>query len=289
MLPSLALFLNRECALESDMYQVFRRATTLGISLLAASAAFAGQIYNDWNYAIDADDDHSGGAVFADYGLAFRVHDGFAIFAFSTAMPLNGTPWSGTLNDNISPGDLFINMSGQNLDTPAAFNNSDVLAVRFAPNGDDTVGLGVYTDVTAVSRSTSNSGWATLQAYINGGFGRTVGAMGDLSSSTADVVPYLGNGAMMTGIESGQRVGDVTMLDATTLSGLGLDFDHFGIGGHETYGVAIDASLISGRAFTAHRFAECLNDGVAIQAVPEPTSMAAVGLGLAALIRRRRK
>lgn len=116
--------------------------------------------------------------------------------------------------------------------------------------------------------------------------------MGDL----AQTEPYFkrdGNWTVLNSIKSGTYEGAVNILN--NLSGLGLDFGHFGAIGDYTFGFSFDKSLMPVGEFVAHLFAECANDGIAIRRslnemvlvsrpttdVPEPASTAGLAwLGL---------
>lgn len=282
----------------------------LGAAFVAASltlsvASHAATLYNGWYYAIDAQDDGSGGSVYEERGLSFRTDGNTAYVAIGGNMPLGGVQSSSYLNGRINLGDLFFNFSAHNLDTTSKFTDPLVYGIRFdalndslsgvSGNGPDPT-LGLFKNITAISLTTSNNGWSTLQNYNNAGFGRTTSAMGDLQSTLGDVKNYLGNGAQYPNIASGTKIGDITLLDRSQLTALGLDFGHFGAdpNGNNVFGFSFDRTLLPYGDFTAHLFEECINDGVAIQAanVPEPGSMTLLSAGLIALsatLKKRRR
>jgi len=281
------------------------KCAAAGTVIWAASCAPASaQFYGGWQYAIDSLNDGSGTSGSVSYeirGLAYKEVGGKAIVAISSGMPQAGNVVGGALNGSINYGDMFFNFSGGNLDTQAKFTNANVFAVRLDGNNDSLGNtgsnhtLGVYGNLTAVSLTTSNSGYGTLQDYINSGFGRTTDAMADLENSTGDVKTYLSNGTMYPNISAGTKLGDVTLLSRSNLGALGLDFSHFsGVdpSGNNVFGFEFDRNLLPNGKFTAHVFEECINDGVAIQAVPEPGTYSMMGLSLAtggAIFLRRRK
>lgn len=285
--------------------------------LLAGCAAMAiggpaawdasADMITDWHYALDSLNDGSGGASYEYLAMATRQQGNQLVFALSTNMPLTGNTAGngGTLNQSIAHGDLWLNFTGQPLTSASDFNDPGVFAVRFSA-ANDSLGntpatpnatLGLFGDITPAALATSNRGYKTLQAYLNAGYGRQSGAMGDLESSTLDVVPYLGNGVMQTHVAAGTWLSDVALLDAAELASAGLDFAQFGSGyvGTQVFGFAIDAGSLPVSEFTAHLLMECTNDGIAIESatVPEPATVALAGLAAATVLydrpRQRRR
>lgn len=277
------------------------RGVVAGFGVLVAAAANAATLYNGWMYAIDDATDGSGGASYEYRGLAYRIVDNDIVFAISTGMALGGVADGKALNGGIANGDLFLNFSGHALNSAAAFEDKLVFAVRFdAANdslgnvGGSNVQTGLYGAIKVASLTTQNRGWAKLQDYLNGGFGRGAAAMGDLNDSIADVVPYLGNGKQYPNIAEGVQLGTIALKSRSDLAALGLDFGHFGAdpGGNRVYGFAVDGRLLPTGDFLAHLSPECSNDGVAIygsNAVPEPSTVAAILMGLATLAKRRKR
>lgn len=298
----------RKGSLEMSLKKASGRIVTL-FALLVAGAASpaisqAGVSYDGWNYAIDSQNDGSGGSTFEMRGLAFRQSGGTVYFAVSGGMPLGGVPWGGTINNSIASGDLFLNFSSHNLDTAGEFNGAQVFGIRFDGANDslNNVGgsnttLGVFANITPASLSPQNSGYGSLQQYYNSGFGAASGAMGDLNTTT-DVVNYLGNGAMFPNIGSGTKIGDIALLNEAALGQLGLDFGHFGAdpNGNSIFGFSLNAGLLPQGSFMAHLFYECINDGTALfgqtipdtridgSPVPEPSTMTIALSGLAMLV-----
>jgi hypothetical protein len=79
-------------------------------------------------------------------------------------------------------------------------------------------------------------------------------------------------------------------------SDMGLDFQHFGATGDHTFAFSIDRSMLPNSSFIANLFAECGNDGVALNGevkdVPEPSALGGLtflGLVVGANRLRRRK
>jgi hypothetical protein len=273
-----------------------------GVCLLMGYGAQAATLYHGWNYAIDSNNDGSGGSIYEDRGLAFTTKGGKVYVAISSNMPNTGNVVGGALNGRVNHGDLFFNFSNHNLDTTAEFNDANVIGVRFDPFNDSlgNIGgsnttVGVFDQLAVANLTLQNTGYATLLAYNNAGFGRGTDAMADLESTLGDVKAYLGDQAMYPTIAQGRQIGGITLLDRNQLNAQGLDFGHFGIdlGGNKVYGFSFDQSLLPGGDFTMHLFAECINDGMALQAsnVPEPGTYAMLGAGLltmGTLFRRRR-
>jgi hypothetical protein len=266
-------------------------AAAAALAAVSAAAPAGAQLFNGWQYAIDSLNDGSGGSSYEIKGVAYQLVGNTARFAFSSNMQPGGNIVSGARNGNIALGDLFLNFSGGNLNTAGAFSNPKVLAIRFDGTNDSlgnisgsNTSTGVYKNVTAASFTAANSGYASLQAYINAGFGRNPDAMGDLESSTGDVTTYFSNGTMYPNIGSGTYAGGITLLDRTAVvNTYGLNFAHFGAdtAGPGVYGFAFDRSLLPSGSFTASLFEECINDGVAIKGsnVPEPSTLAVMGVG----------
>lgn len=273
------------------MMRLSRILALAAVGFLLSGTTWGGTIYNGWNYAIDSLDDATGGKNYEIRGMAIRDDGKNLYVAISTGFPLGGNVHTGTLNGKISMGDIYFNFSSHNLSTAAKFNDPKVFGIRFSADNDSfnntsatpNTTLGVFSNITTASLSSVNLGHTSLQNYIN-----TVGPktplMGDLVSGApgGDVIQYLGNGKMQTNMTSGTKIGDITLLDRTALTGLGLDFGHFpGVDpvGNFVYGFSLDRSLFPNGDFTAHFFEECINDGIAIKGtlVPEPSSMIALG------------
>jgi hypothetical protein len=283
---------------------------TTGAVLCATAVpgiARASVLLNGWNYAIDSQTDGSpsSNGVYEYRGLAFKWDNHKMYVAISSQMPLGGNAAGGALNGRVNHGDLFFNWGAGNLTSAAAFNNPLVFGIRFDPlndsfgnvSGSNTT-TGVFGSISVTSLTNANTGWSTLTDYVNGGWGRTVDAMADLENNIAvggDVRTYLGGGTQYPNMLSGTKLGDITMLNKTQLTSMGLNFGAFGAdpAGNNVWGFSWDRSLMPNGNVTMHIFEECINDGMALKAsVPEPGSAALVAggaFGFAVLLRRRRK
>ena len=140
---------------------------------------------------------------------------------------------------------------------------------------------------------------------VNEKFGRSENAMGDLENTSGDVFDYFygdrtdgeaNDLGISNVIASGNRVGDIELLDDAALTASGLDFGSFDAAGPETFGFKFDRDLLPDASFIASVFLECANDGIALmgekQKVPEPASvlgLVMVGGMLAGSRRLRRR
>lgn len=270
-------------------------ATVIGIT---GQAANAGTIKGGWNYAIDSFHDgvtegRVNQSTFEFYGIAIKEDAEKIYVALNTNLSLNGKASASSGNGLISYGDLLFNFTGNNV-TDA---NGDFFAIRFDDKNDANVrSTGVYSNVTAKSVTTSNSGFHNLNSgylnhkdYVNNRGGNA--SMADLSQSDA----YFDNQTLNV-IQSGTKVGDIDYLTVNDFNELNLDFGQFNAFGSQTIGFGFDKSLLPTGDYLAQLLAECANDGMAItgtfignpggsEDVPEPITgfIAAAGLGGAAL------
>ncbi|HEY9617193.1 MAG TPA: PEP-CTERM sorting domain-containing protein [Microcoleaceae cyanobacterium] len=245
--------------------------------------AHAFSLSNDWSYSNDAVGDGSGGSVFDIRGMAMRVVGDELQVALNSNMAITGTSYAGAADGNIGWGDLFFNFTGK------SFNEAQgsLFGVRFAGTNDSPVAVGVYANARATSVTSSNSGYSSLNQYYNAGFDRTntMGSQG-LATKTEVLNYFGGSGPINNMISSGNRIGDVTLLSASLLSGL-----NFGSNaGSQTFGFSINRNLLPSGSFLSNVFLECGNDGVAMasEAVPEPTTMVGAAFGLAGLAGAKR-
>ncbi|HBE19880.1 MAG TPA: PEP-CTERM sorting domain-containing protein [Cyanobacteria bacterium UBA11149] len=267
-----------------------------------ARAAQAGTLHNGWNYAIDSlSDGVTGGVIgtngaFEFYGLALHENRDRIFIAINANLPLTGYDAPDVTNGSIAYGDLFFNFSGHSF--PIASQNSELFAIRFAGVNDAGVkDMGVYRHVSAKNVTQINSGFSNLQEYSD--YVRLYGGIPSMADLAIDD-PYFaqaGSWNILNDIASGDWVGDITFLNHTELSLLGLDFGYFNPTGSQTIGFSFDKGLLPSGDFIAHLLAECANDGMALQGqlaqplvddvktVPEPSGMMGMilfGLGLVA-------
>lgn len=278
-------------------------STALGILGLACGCLLvtAKSAKADINYAIDSfNDGYSFGVVGSDsafefYGMAIIEDGNNIVVALNTNMPLSGDiPSSGTAQGGVVAfGDLFFNFSQQDFNTASANNN--LFAIRFATANDSGVSnLGVYSNVTAKSITSTNLGFANINAY-NSEVQR-VGGTPSFAQLPANT-PYFNQTAPVQNvINTGNFVSGINMLSSTQLTGLGIDFAQFGATGRETIGFSFDKNALPGGDFIANIFAECANDGMVIagklenssEPVPEPLSILGSIAGVGLIWRRQK-
>jgi hypothetical protein len=269
------------------------------LTMSIAPTAQAGTLHGNWNYAIDAFNDGSGGAKYDIKGLAIQETEDSIWVALTGGTPITGVTNGAAAGGSISWGDLFFNFTGDDFQT--ASDNNALFGIRFADNNESGVdNLGIYSQVSATSVTTQNDGYKTLQDYGKN-YGRTENAMGDLGSTSEDVFEYLSGTSvtqqnsrtyrraktsMLNVIETGNKIGDIELLDNTDLAAAGLDFENFNASGDQTFGFKFAKSFVPTANFIASVFLECGNDGVALkgsveggpQSVPEPGSLLGVAL-----------
>ncbi len=273
---------------------------TLGLAcsclLVTAKSAKA-----DINYAIDSfRDGYSFGVVgsnsaFEFYGMAIIEDGNNIVVALNTNMPLSGDiPSFGTAQGGVVAfGDLFFNFSQKDFNTASADNN--LFAIRFAPANDSGVSnLGVYSNVTAKSVTSTNLGFANLSAY-NSEVQR-VGGTPSFAQLPANTSYFNQTAPVQNVINTGNFVTGINMLSSTQLTGLGFDFAQFGATGRETIGFSFDKNALPAGDFIANIFAECANDGMVIvgklenssEPVPEPLSILGSIAGVGLILRRQK-
>jgi hypothetical protein len=316
--------------------KIFKTAILLGAATAtiffgstAKQAARAGTLNLGWNYAIDPSYDSldigdgpqgvvAGGTIYEIYGMAVKddVSTNTIWVAISANLPLTGKdtgPFVGNYpisNGNIGFGDFFFDFSDRNNFKSASDSNS-LFGIRFAPNNDSNVpSTGVYSGVKAKSVVDQNGGWSNLYNHNTNGVSPRTGrdaAMGDLAWNDAYYSPYLTEGShsrpetlIPNIIESGTKVGDITMLGDPELAAAGFALDVFPTRGSQTIGFKFDKSLLPVDSYVATLILECNNDAIALkgetqpllpppEAIPEPSFIFGTLLGFGAIAARRKR
>ncbi|MDJ0516447.1 MAG: PEP-CTERM sorting domain-containing protein [Okeania sp. SIO2D1] len=231
---------------------------TATFTLAICKPATAGTFHNGWYYTLDSPNDsvgenQVGGTIYEIGGMAYTTTDTEVIFAVKSNFPLDGNPSSDAQDGHVAWGDLFLNFSGQNLDT--ASNNALLHAIRFRPGGE----TGIYGNVIAKDVAYENGlllSDRSLRGYNNyvisqGGNPN----MGDLGAYD----PYFNqNHHVQNVMASGNRIGDVNII--SDFSGLGLDFGFIGATGTNIMGFSVARSSLPTGDFLAHLAEECDND-----------------------------
>lgn len=301
---------------------------TIFLAATAKQTAVAGTLNLGWNYAIDPSYDSlasgnspdgivAGGTIYEIYGMAVKddVSANTIWVAISANLPLagnytgssvNGYPVS---NGNIGWGDLFFDFSG-NGNLKAANDSNSLFGIRFAPNNDsNTASTGVYSGVKAKSVVAQNAGWSNLYNHqVNGVFPRMGmdARMGELGWNDSYYSPYISEGShsrpetlIPNIIESGTKVGDITMLGDADLVAAGFALDVLPERGSQTIGFKFDKSLLPVDNYVATLILECNNDAIALKGetqpllpkeeVPEPSFIFGTLLGFGAIVARRKR
>lgn len=262
----------------------------------AGQSAQAGTLYQGWNYSIDSFNDGSGGAAYEIKGLAIKETQDSIFVALTGGMPLTGTVNNYAADHNIGWGDLFFNFSGTNFQ--AANGQRNVFGIRFAGTNDSGAGsTGVYENVRAKSVTAENHGYGSLVQYYNAGYNKANTLGTDLATKQAAYSyfyptnvasnPTTRNTPILTVINTGTKVSNISLLSRNALANAGLNFGYFGATGTQTLGFSFDRSALPSGNYLAHLFLECGNDGVALagtftQDVPEP--LGSLGLTVAGLL-----
>ncbi|MFM2062456.1 MAG: hypothetical protein RLZZ507_2126 [Cyanobacteriota bacterium] len=286
---------------------------TYGSSLvIATSLAFtsgqiaaAGQNINGWNKSIDSNNDSlsrtPGTDIFEMYVMGTKEDEQFFYVAINGNLPVTGLDTGNQVcntstgqcfnvsNQNIGYGDLFLDFSGQNNFLNAS-NSRSLIGVRFAPNNDSKVsGTGIFDYVKATDVERENAGYWNFGTHnqIVTQQGGTA-SLGDLAWDDPYYAPY--NGSFTSNpipnvIESGNKIGDITMLNSAELAAAGFDLSSLSQIGSETFGFKFSKSLLPIGKYLATLILECNNDAIALrgettkitvqppQEVPEPSTI----------------
>lgn len=294
--------------MRSPTIKVFSSVFLSTVSLIAVTPiAQAAQLHFGWDYAIDSPNDslgvdpagkiQPGGSIYEIFGIAVKddVATDSVWFAVSANLPLYGdnlaNPFliaDGTKYDvpdsNIGWGDLFLDFSGTgNLATASSTNQ--LLGIKFSINNDSNIPtLGVYNNISLANVTTINAGYRNLASNnsvlqtssAQAGQPRSA-SMGDLAWNSPYFAPYTSPGTLMPNVlDSGTKIGEVTLLNQATLVKAGLDPSFFSPTGTEVFGFRIPKALLPEGDFIATLLEECLNDGVALSSkllppAPPPT------------------
>ena len=296
----------------------------LGWAVAIAMPASAGTLYTkpgfdlEWNYSIDSKTDSERRHSNNYRGLALTETDDQYIFAVSSDIDYNEN------KNGITHGDLFLNFSGQNFNL--ANGTDQLFAVRFSSENATQQALGLYSNVVATN--TNITRWEGLRHYYDS-YGASNLTYGSDIDTREDAYNYFyslnfntatrQNTPFFNGIQSGTRLGDVSMLDLADLENLGLDITYEDFNGASfsrsgfvpnIFGIGFDKSLFEGLlpSGTAELMAHLTlteGDGVALQGevnvpeivtqvdmetVPEPSTLLGLGaMGLALLQCKRRR
>jgi hypothetical protein len=274
-------------------------AAAIGVSITAgqtqAQAFDFGGAGKTWDYAIGSQTNGSGGSVYQYQGIAVRQTNDKIFVAVNANMGMNGS------DAGITYGDLMFNFSGKSLNEASAAGQ--LFGVRFAQTNSESgaATTGLYSNVTAKSVTHLNQGWGSMASYnswANGGGSQDGNSYGDLR---ADSSYFAQDSAALNSINTGTRVGNITMLNAADLLAQGLNFSGAAGSvnaafsqGSNTFGFSFDKTAGFSGNFIASLFAECGNDGLVIssEATPEPTTMAGMalaGAGMSFFKRRQKK
>ncbi len=234
------------------------------------------------------------------YGTGYVQQGNHLIVGISSNLPLGGQSRNSALGGSIAWGDMFFNFAPDKAFNQA-LSDGDVYGVRFADKNDSSVSnLGLYKVDSTKSVASQNSGFSSLQAYLNKGVtqNETLGDVFDLNDSSFDYLPKTGGSASTQSLINtveGDLLSDVEVLEnAAALNSYGFDFDNnLDQTGSQTYGFKFDISNLPGGSFIAHLWAECFNEGTAFEgevaSVPEPTSALALAVVGGVAWARKRK
>ncbi|NES96212.1 MAG: PEP-CTERM sorting domain-containing protein [Desertifilum sp. SIO1I2] len=311
---------------QSPLLQATLTSATLLFSLVFSQAALAGTLHNGWNYAIDPSYDSLasdggnglliGGTIYEIYGMAIKddVQNNRIWVGLNANLPIGGNNVGDTVggyrisNGNIGWGDLFFDFSGLG-NFKAANDSASLFGIRFAGTNDSYVPtIGVYENVQATSVVHLNGGWSNLGNHNIYGIQEHLGleaAMGDLAWNDPYYAPYTTPGLysqphtlVPNVIATGNRIGDITLVNSTELAAAGFDLGYLPATGSETFGFWFEKSLLPAGNFYSTLFLECNNDAIALvgdlvasKETPEPSTLVGFGVlaGLTWTTRKKRR
>ncbi len=273
-------------------------AITATVVLAATAGAAKAEDYQGWDYANSSfkngvNGSSIGGNAFEMYSLAVKDLGDRMVVAVNANLDPNGG------KDQIAYGDMLFNFGSKGL--KGASDASSLFAIKFqTTNSDSGVSqMGVYSGVKAKSVATQNGGFSSFDqraAYLPN-YTQTAATelnnWGDLQTTDAYFDGMRsGSNVILNSIASGTRVGDVSLMNGTQLSGLGLNFGHFGASGTQTFGFTFMKPKGFEGKYISTLLAECANDGLALagnsKKAPEPLALAGLAVVGGALIRKRR-
>jgi hypothetical protein len=258
--------------------KTFKLGLLTGACAIAACTAIAAAPQaaeaQAWNYGMDSSYDGTGplfGGGFGvgptshyeAFGMAYTADNDTVTFAFNANFGINGRSYAGAADGNIGWGDLFLNLDPDKNFTDSKAAGS-VLGIRFAGTNDSGMSeTGVFSNITTKNVTGQNSGWSSYNSYNNYVGSKTNGSVELIDGkSREDSEAYLGAHGQSV-LNSGTKVGDVSVLDNAALTNMGLNFGSGG-SGSETFGFSFARSLLPGGDlnWVAHVMAECANDTV---------------------------
>ncbi len=201
-----------------------------------------------------------GGNQFEIYGMALKQEGNDILVAINTNIPLQGNDLSEfiaaeglTLTDNlIGLGDLILNFEGTKY------------GVHFTNNDAGVQEFGVYTNISTKDVTASNIGWSSLTKYRK--YVTDAGKTPSLGDVTFDEGYFNLAGKNTYGqivIDKGTKIADIQMLDSAKLPNFATAFGT--AVGQYTHGFKFTKTAQMTGDVTAHLFAECFNDGVALK------------------------
>jgi hypothetical protein len=273
-------------------------AVTATVAIVATTSAAKAEDYQGWDYANTSFKNgvhysNIGGNTFEMYSMAVKdLGDRFVVAVNSNLNQNGGT-------EGIAYGDLLFNFTSKGL--KGASDTSTLFGVKFQTlNSDSGVSqMGIYSGVKAKSVATQNAGFSNFDqraAYLPRYSSTAMSELNNLGDLQATDAYFdgmrTGKNVMLNSIETGTRVGDISMLNKAQLGTMGLNFGHFGAVGTQTFGFSFlkpkgfEGKFISTLAY------ECFNDAVALSGeskkAPEPLALAGLAVVGGALARKRR-